>query len=109
VPVIFTGNVHARKTQGLPFGPPGMADADPLGHRLKDRGFVHLGIAYRGGTIWTCLTADRCALQQGGTPGPAVRAFSITSSQDPAYDAMYFTGRLTASMPAVPPANKPPR
>lgn len=50
VPVIFTGNEHARKTQGLPFiaplsSPPSAGNA--LGYRLyrlRGRGFVPLGI-----------------------------------------------------------------
>lgn len=103
VPVIFTGNVHARKTQGLPFSgaPPDAKDAQPLGYRLKDRGFVHLGIRYSGGSIWICLQ-DHCGVQQGTSPGPVPSAFSIEPSGDPAYDAIYVVGPLTASPPAVP-------
>ena len=38
VPVIFTGNVHARKTMGLQTlnAPPGLENAEPLGYRLKE-------------------------------------------------------------------------
>lgn len=105
---LFAGQVHARKTQGLPFigAPPDAKDAQPLGYRLKDRGFVHLGISYAGGSIWTCMPSG-CGVQQGGTPGPAVRSFSITASDDPAYDAMYDAGRLTASRPAAPVGTNP--
>lgn len=104
----FAGQVHARKTQGLTFigAPPDAKDAQPLGYRLKDRGFVHLGISYAGGSIWTCMPSG-CGVQQGGTPGPAVRSFSITASDDPAYDAMYDAGRLTASRPAAPVGTNP--
>lgn len=99
VPVIFTGNEHATKTRGLPFSPPSAGNA--LGYRLKDRGFVHLGILYRGETIWTCIKIDGCGVQDGGTPGPALSSFSIGLSDDPADNAMDFAGRLTASLPAV--------
>jgi hypothetical protein len=102
VVVIFTGNVHARKTQGLPFvGAPASAEhAEPLGYRLKERGFLHLNISYRGGSLWACM-ADGCGVHQGLPPGPAVSSFSITASADPAYDLEYFVGRVTASPPAA--------
>jgi hypothetical protein len=102
-PVIFTGNVHARKTQGLPFvgAPPGSENAQPLGYRLKDQGFLHLNIAYRGGAAWGCYQADTCGIYQIGEPGPAVSVFSLRPSANPAYDAEYFVGRLTASSPAA--------
>lgn len=103
LPVIFTGNVHARRTQGLPFinAPPGAEQAQPLGYRLKDQGLLHLNIAYRGGTAWTCYAPDVCGAISLGAPGPAVHAFALRPSADPAYDAQYFVGRLTASPPAA--------
>jgi erythromycin esterase-like protein len=101
IPVIYAGQVHVRKTKGLPFigAPPESGNVEPLGYRLKDRGFLHLNIGYHGGTGWVCLQ-EGCGVHEAGTPGPAVRAFSITSSSDPAYDAEYFVGRITASPPA---------
>ncbi len=102
-PVIFTGNVHARKTRGLPFlnAPPGAERAEPLGYRLRDLGFVHMNAAYRGGTAWTCGNASTCGVQQLGEPGPPVSSFSIRPSADPAYDLEYFVGSFTASPPAA--------
>lgn len=100
-PVIFTGNVHTRKTQGLPFlnAPPSAEHAEPLGYRLRDLGFVHMNVAYRGGSAWIC--ASTCGVQQLGQPGRAVSSFSIRPSTDPAYDLEYFVGSFTASLPAT--------
>jgi hypothetical protein len=103
VPIIFTGNVHARKTKGLHAlnAPPGMENAAPLGYRLRDLGFLDLNIDYRGGSIWTCFSPSDCSLHDGDEPGPAVEYFSIAPSTDPAYDLKYSVGRLTASPPAA--------
>ena len=100
-PIIFTGNVHARKTKGLPFinAPPDAANAKPLGYRLRDLPYLHLNIIHDGGSIWACY--GTCGLHQFGTPGPAVSAFSIRPSSDPAYDFDYFVGPISASPPAV--------
>jgi hypothetical protein len=103
VPIIFTGNVHARKTKGLRAvgAPPGMENAEPLGYRLRDLGFLDINIDYRGGTLWTCFSPTDCGVHDGGEKGPAVRYFSIAPSTDPAYDLKYLVGRLTASPPAA--------
>jgi hypothetical protein len=103
VPIIFTGNVHARKMKGLHAlnAPPGMGNAEPLGYRLRGLGFLDLNIDYRGGTIWTCFSPSDCNVHDGGEPGPAVKSFSIAPSTDPAYDLKYSVGRLTASPPAA--------
>ena len=100
-PIIFTGNVHARKTKGLPFinAPPGAADAKPLGYRLRALPYLHLNIIHDGGSIWACY--GTCGLHQFGKPGPAVHAFSIRPSSDPAYDLDYFVGPISASPPAI--------
>jgi hypothetical protein len=104
VPVIFTGNVHARKTKGLPFlnAPPGSEAAQPLGYRIKDLGFLHMNIAYSGGTAWNCFESACGVHGSTGSPAPAVTSFLIRPSADPAYDVEYFVGPLTASPPAVP-------
>jgi hypothetical protein len=100
-PVIFTGNVHARKTKGLPFlnAPSGAEQAEPLGYRLRDLGLVHINADYRGGSAWTC--AATCGVQWLGKPGPGVSSFSIRPSADSAYDLEYFVGSFTASPPAA--------
>jgi hypothetical protein len=100
-PLIFTGNVHARKTKGLPFlnAPPDAEQAEPLGYRLRDLSFVHVNAAYRGGSAWTCT--ETCGVRWFGKPGRAVSPVSIRPSRDPAYDLEYFVGPFTASPPAV--------
>jgi hypothetical protein len=101
IPVIFTGNVHARKTKGLQAlnAPPGMENAEPLGYRLRDLGFLYMNIDYRGGSAWTC--AARCGVLEVGEPGTGVSSFSIAPSASPAYDVQYSVGALTASPPAA--------
>jgi len=103
VPVIFTGNVHARKTKGLQAlnAPPGMESAEPLGYRLKDLGYLHMNIDYRGGSAWVCPSSSTCGVREVDEPGGGVSSFSIVRSGDPAYDLQYFVGSLTASPPAV--------
>jgi hypothetical protein len=100
-PIIFTGNIHARKTKGLPFvnAPPSAANAEPLGYRLRDIPYLHLNIADDGGSEWACY--GQCGLHHFGRPGPAMNVFSIRPSSDPAYDLEYFVGSISASPPAV--------
>lgn len=100
-PVIFTGNVHARKTKGLQAlnAPPGMENAEPLGYRLRDQDFPHLNISYQGGFAWTCIAASPCRVQSLGEPGPAVTSFSIRRSEDPGYDLEYFVGSSPLRFP----------
>jgi hypothetical protein len=102
-PIIFAGNVHARKAKGLHAinAPPGMETAEPLGYRLRDLGFLAIDIDYRGGTLWTCFSPSDCGVHDGGERGPAVRSFVIAPSADPAYDLKYLVGSLTASPPAA--------
>ena len=101
IPVIFTGNVHARKVKGLEArnAPPGMENAEPLGYRLKDLGFLYLKLGYRGGSAWVC--AASCGVRELGEPGAAVSSYTIVRSADPAYDLACMLGPLTASPPAV--------
>jgi hypothetical protein len=102
-PIIFAGNVHARKTKGLHAinAPPGMETAEPLGYRLRDLGFLDIDIDYRGGTLWTCFSASDCGVHDGGERGAVVRYFVIAPSADPAYDLKYLVASLTASPPAA--------
>lgn len=103
IPVIFTGNVHARKTKGLQASnaPPGMENAEPLGYRLRDLRFLHMNMAYQGGSAWTCLSTSNCGVRELGKPGPALSSYSIVTSGDPAYDLQYLVGPLSASPPAA--------
>ena len=104
VPLIFTGNVHARKMKGLTVssGPPGMENAEPLGYRLRDLGFTHMNIDTRGGgSLWTCFSPTNCGVQEMDERGPAVSSYSIVPSPNPAYDLIYVAGPLTASAPAI--------
>ena len=111
VPLIFTGNVHARKTKGLKVsgGPPGLENAEPLGYLLRDLGFLHMNIDTRGGgSLWTCMSPTNCGVQEMGERGPAPSSISIEPSTDPAYDLLYVVGPLTASPPAIRPPASPP-
>ena len=101
-PVIFAGNVHARKTRGLQFenAPPGMEDSAPMGYLLRDLRLRHLNIDFSGGSLWTCMAPTGCAVHEIGDPGPAIETFTIGPSANPAYDLQYSVGSLTASAPA---------
>jgi hypothetical protein len=78
-----------------------MENAEPLGYRLKDLGYLHMNIDYRGGSAWVCPSSTNCGVRKVGEPGGGVSSFSIVRSGDPAYDLQYFVGSLTASPPAV--------
>lgn len=97
-PISFSA--RRGKPRGLPFvgAPPGAADAEPLGYRLRDLGYLHMNITYEGGTAWACFRA--CGVHSFGR-GESVTAFSIAPSSDPAYYLEYSVGSLTASPPAV--------
>jgi hypothetical protein len=103
IAVIFTGNVHARKTKGLQASnaPPGMENAAPLGYRLRDLGFLHMNMHYRGGSAWTCVSQSDCGVRVLGAAGAAVGSYLIVPSVDPAYDLQYLVGPVTASPPAA--------
>lgn len=103
IPVIFAGNVHARKTKAFQAvnAPPGMENAEPLGYRIRDLQFLHLDIGYRGGSLWTCDSPTHCGVQVIGDSRPAVASYSILPSENRAYDAEYYVGTVNASPPAV--------
>jgi hypothetical protein len=102
-PIILTGNVHARKTRGLHAvnAPPGMENAEPLGYRLGDLGFLYINMEYHGGSAWTCPSASSCGVGDLGKPGQTLSRYSIVPAEDPAYDLKYLVGALTASPPAA--------
>jgi hypothetical protein len=104
--IVFGGNVHARKTKGLPFGnaPSGSDNFEPLGYQVRDWGLIHLDAGYRGGASWACTgpTPDDCRSIDLG-PGcsadcPAHPAIRLMDT-NPAYDGVYYVGRLTVSGP----------
>jgi hypothetical protein len=104
--IVFGGNVHARKTKGLPFlnAPSGSDEHESLGYLIRDWGLLHLDAAYRGGALWACRgpTPDDCKTIDLG-PGcatdcpahPTIR-LQVTN---PAYDGVYDVGKLTVSGP----------
>ena len=104
--IVFGGNVHARKTKGLPFhnAPAGSDDYEPLGYLIRDWGLKHLDADYRGGAGWACTgpsPGDCKAIDFG--PGctadcPANQTIRLQSN-NPAYDGVYDVGRLTVSGP----------
>ena len=104
--IVFGGNVHARKTKGLPFlnAPAGAADHEPLGYLIRDWGLIHLNAAYRGGNIWTCSgpSPKDCGpriLGPGCTADCPAHPIIRLQRTDPAYDGVYDVGKLTVSGP----------
>lgn len=104
--IVIGGNVHARKTKGLPFvnAPSGSDDHEPLGFLIRDWGLIHLNAGYRVGAVWACIgpSPDNCRRVDLG-PGcsadcPAHPTIRL-SIGDPAYDGVYEVGRLTVSEP----------
>jgi hypothetical protein len=101
--IVFGGNVHARKTKGLPWA--GSEDHEPLGYQIRDWNLIHLDARYRGGAGWACTGPDPkkdCAVMQLGpscaTDCPA-HAVIWRSRLNPAYDGYYDVGKLTPSPP----------
>jgi hypothetical protein len=104
--IVFGGNVHARKTKGLPFvnAPSGSDDHEPLGYLIRDLRLIHLDADYRGGTSWGCTgpSPDDCKTIDLGTGCTAdCPAHPIVRLQptNPAYDGVYDVGKLTVSGP----------
>lgn len=104
--IVFGGNVHARKTRGLPFrnAPSGSEEHEPLGHLIRDWGLIHLDAAYRGGSGWGCPGPgpDNCTMINFGpactADCPAHPTIHLRHT-DPAYDGVYDVGKLTGSQP----------
>jgi hypothetical protein len=104
--IVFGGNVHARKTKGLPFrnAPSGSDDHEPLGYLIKDWGLIHLDVDYRGGTSWGCTgpSPDDCktmVLGPGCTADCPAHPTIRLQLTNPAFDGVYDVGRLTVSSP----------
>lgn len=104
--VILTGNIHNRLTKGMPWDD----ELEPMGYRLRrahpDARIASLDMAYPGGSAWVCFgnaPSDCKAQELGGLPEAAGRS-GVEIHEEPAgepYSGRYFTGRLTASPPAV--------
>jgi hypothetical protein len=99
--IIFGGNVHARKTKGLPFG---SDDHEPLGYLIRDWGLIHLDAAHRGGAGWGCTgpSPDNCKsinLGPGCTTDCPAHPIIRLQYSNPAYDGVYDVGRMTVSGP----------
>jgi hypothetical protein len=104
--IVFGGNVHARKTKGLPFAnaPAGSDDHEPLGFLIRDWALVHLDADYRGGATWACTgpAPDDCRaieLGPGCTVACPVHPIIRLQATNPAYDGVYDVGRLSVSGP----------
>jgi hypothetical protein len=113
--IVFGGNVHARKTKGLPFhnAPSGSADHEPLGYLIRDWALIHLNVHYRGGTSWACTgpSPDDCKvidLGSGCTADCPANPIIRLQASDPAYDGVYDVGRLTVSEPLSRSSKLPP-
>jgi hypothetical protein len=104
--IVFGGNVHARKTKGLPFSnaPAGSDDYEPLGYLIRDWRLVHLDAEYRGGAGWGCTgpSPEDCAtidLGPGCTVDCPAHPIVRLLAGNPAYDGVYDVGRMTVSRP----------
>jgi hypothetical protein len=102
--IVFGGDVHARKTKGLPFvnAPSGSENYEPLGYQIRDWELVHLKMAYHGGTAWVCSgsSLDTCTtVNIGPAADNPVHPVIRLNHADPAYDGAYDVGTYTVSGP----------
>lgn len=101
--ILFGGNVHARKTKGLP-RVPGYEDHEPLGYLLRGWGLIHLDAGYRGGEGWGCTGGSQreCSVMDLGPACPAgcvLHPIIRLNADHAAYDGIYDVGMLSASRP----------
>jgi len=103
--LVYTGNLHSRTAQGVPWDP----ELLPMGTRLRRR-FPHLrsvDFASAGGSAWVCIMAPggggtECGehAQNGVDRGdlPFVELWS--EPDENGHDGIYYLGPVSASPPA---------
>jgi hypothetical protein len=98
--VIYSGNVHAMKSKGVP-GLPGYESLEPTGYLLRNWDLLHLNMATTGGMAWFCSSEADCGphwtLSRTVPPEPGTIRLGYPTA---AFDGVYGVGPITASPPA---------
>jgi len=104
--LLYSGNVHARKTKGVPWDP----TLEPMAYHLVAGGLKITSLNMRNpkGTAWICQTNDASscgAVKIGGeepSSGGSPRGIRLSGelSAD-GYDGVYIVSSATASPPAM--------
>lgn len=107
VVLLFVGNLHARKTRGVPWD----ATLEPMAYHLVTRGLPLLSLNIRNpkGTAWICPSNDASSCGSaaiGGeepSPGTSPHVIRLSGTTSPeGYDGVYIVSSMTASPPAMP-------
>lgn len=101
--VLLGGNVHARKSAGVPTLGPEYENYRPIGYMIRDWGLTHLNIEAQSGTAWVCGPPRGCQAQslpvrstpRSGAPN------SVVMDASTYFDGVYVIESLTASPPAA--------
>lgn len=104
--VTLTGNLHNRITPGLPWD----QSLVPMGVHVKagHARTLSLDVRYEGGTIWSCEPERGCgahALETKDQPYDGRAIDTSEAARRPGNDGVFFVGTLSASPPAIAPAN----
>jgi hypothetical protein len=106
--LVLSGNIHARKEQGLPWD----KKFKPMGMLLKKEldDVVALDMAYNSGSAWICAVdkqgaKDRldCGVRaaKGKDNGDRFFVHKWDGTNDEGYDGVFYVGPVNASAPAV--------
>jgi hypothetical protein len=106
--LVLSGNIHARKEQGLPWD----KKFKPMGMLLKKEldDVVALDMAYNSGSAWICAVdkqgaKDRldCGVRaaKGKDNGDRFFVHKWDGTNDDGYDGVFYVGPVNASAPAV--------
>jgi len=105
--LLFCGNLHARKTKGVPWDP----TLEPMAYHLVAKGLkvTSLNLRTPKGTAWICQSNDASSCgavpigggePSSGEPSRGIRLGGETSADG--YDGVYIVSSATASPPAMP-------
>lgn len=107
VVLLLVGNLHARKTKGVPWD----SDLEPMAYHLVTRGLrvISLNLRNPKGTAWICSSNDAASCGPAGmggeepSPGASPRGIRLDGATSPeGYDGVYIVSSMTASPPAMP-------
>jgi hypothetical protein len=104
--VTLTGNLHNRVEPGLPWD----ASLVPMGVHVKagHARTLSLDVRYEGGATWICEPDGSCGakpLPRKDFPYEGRAIDTSEAARKPGIDGVFFVGTLSASPPAVAPAN----